>query len=310
MTGHVDDLLPFYANGTLADEKRVQVQAHLASCEGCRLALQEWEMLAAGLPSIYGLRQGERPGAAHAPAGLPALSPVVRASLRGRLRFPEAAWSAANLIAAQRISLKQGGLIAIEVILLLAWVSLTLVLKTAGNTWGMVPLFILAPFFAALGVGILDPLEEDPAWEILAATPTRPGVLFFARLTLALGLITGLALLGSLWISWIHQVPLFGLVAAWLGPVLWLSGLTTLLALMWGPRAAAAVSIALWGGILLLLFPELRGVYPLGFALLPLFNPGWVSFAWQATLAGALWLASWIWMLRGAPPALRLERGG
>ena len=37
---HPDALLPWYANGTLTDEERVQVEAHLARCEQCREELR------------------------------------------------------------------------------------------------------------------------------------------------------------------------------------------------------------------------------------------------------------------------------
>jgi anti-sigma factor RsiW len=58
---HPDDLLPWYANGTLAGEERANVEAHLESCERCR---QE-------LALMYALRNSVKQlGAADAPAEL------------------------------------------------------------------------------------------------------------------------------------------------------------------------------------------------------------------------------------------------
>lgn len=39
------ELLPWYANGTLAEEKRVKVEAHLAQCERCQRELQEIQQI-------------------------------------------------------------------------------------------------------------------------------------------------------------------------------------------------------------------------------------------------------------------------
>ena len=48
-TGHPDELLPWYANGTLDEPERARVAAHLAECARCREELSFLTTLAAGV---------------------------------------------------------------------------------------------------------------------------------------------------------------------------------------------------------------------------------------------------------------------
>jgi hypothetical protein len=233
---------------------------------------------------------------------------VVRVNLRRKPSFPEAVLATASLIGAQRIYLKESWLLRTMSAVFLTGVLAGLFLPVENNLRAAASFFFLAPFFAALGVIFLERQEDDLIDEIVAATPTHPGVLTFARMTLALGVIAGLALLGSLLISGFGGVPLGWLVAIWLGPMLWLPALATLLALLFNPWTAAGVSISLWGGIALLLVTEEYGRALLGFSLAPLLYPSWGSFGGQVVMAAALWLACWLWLSRGAPPALRFEK--
>jgi hypothetical protein len=192
---------------------------------------------------------------------------------------------------------------------LLVGVLAAVFLPVESPLWAAIPYLILVPFFAVLVGSLFDVQEEELGDEIVAATPTHPGVLIFARLTLALGAITGLSLLGSLLIAGLGRVSLVWLVVTWLGPLLWLSALTTLLALLWSPWGAAGISITLWGGVLLLLVADEYSLSLLGFSLAPLLQPTWGSFGLQALLAGFLWLLCWLWLVLGTPASLRFERG-
>ena len=305
MNEHIDDLLPFYINATLPVEQREAVEAHLLGCVACQRALGEWEALS-GVFRSAATSQGQ----AEPAASLPALSPIVRANLRGKPSFPEAVLATTSLIGAQRIYLKENWLIQTISAVFLAGVLAALFLPVQNNLRTAAPFFILGPVLAVLGVSFLETQEDDLGYEIVAATPTHPGVLVFARLTLALGVICVLALVGSLLIAGFGGVSLGRLVATWLGPMLWLSALTTLLALLWNPWTAAGISITLWGGIALLLVSEGLGSSLPGFPLAPLLNPSWGSFGVQVLLAAILWLTCWLWLSWGAPPALRLERSG
>jgi hypothetical protein len=303
MTKHIDDLLPFYINATLSVDQSEAVEAHLADCIPCRNALKEWEALAGWIQSA-----SHQHGQAESKVRLPALSPVVLANLRGKPSFPEAVLSTARLIAAQRIFLKKNRLIHILAAVLLASALADLFLSAKYQLTSYVPFFILVPFLAVLGISFFETQGDGLSHEIVAAAPTHPAILTFARLTLALGLIACLALIGSLLISAFGHISIGWLVVAWLGPMLWLPALATLLALLLNSWAAAGISLTLWGGIALLLATEGYGQSLLGFSLAPLLYPSWWSFGLQILLGSILWLICWLWLFWGAPPALRLER--
>jgi hypothetical protein len=303
MNKHMDDLLPFYINATLSVDQSEAVEAHLAGCIQCRKALREWEDLAGWVRSSAPLH-----GQAGPTVSLPTLSPVVRANLCGKPSFPEAVLSTARLIAAQRIFLKESRLIHTLSAVLLASVLADLFLPAKYHLTSPVPFFILVPFLAVLGISFFETQGDGLSHEIVAAAPTHPGTLTFARLTLALGFIASLALIGSLLISVFGRISMGWLVVAWLGPMLWLPALATLLALLLNSWAAAGISVTLWGGIALLLATQGYGQSLLGFSLAPLLYPSWWSIGLQMLLGGILWLICWLWLFLGAPPALRLER--
>ena len=147
MNKHIDDLLPFYVNASLSVDQKEVVEAHLAGCIQCRKALRDWEDLAGWVRSAAHL-----PGQAGPTVRLPALSPVVRANLRGNPSFPEAVLSTARLIAAQRIFLKKSRLIQTLSAVLLASVMADLFLSAKYHLASSVPFFILVPFLPVLGM--------------------------------------------------------------------------------------------------------------------------------------------------------------
>ena len=287
MSKHIDKLLPFYLNRTLEAEEASSVEQHLAGCARCQASLAQWEHLALVA------------GRAVPEAGcLPPLSPLVRAGLH-RLSLRQALASSLSLVWAQRVVLRGPWLLVLAVVIVVA------VLGTM--FLGSLPLFALVPILAALIVTQTMSNEYDPAYEITEALPTPTGTLIFARLTLALALIVGLAGTGSILVAALDGGELLILVMAWLGPMLVLSAFATLLSLLWRPLPAAGVTLLGWGLVILQLAREQMGVSTLLISLRPLLHPDGLLVAAELLLAGLLWLLAWLWLSRGTPPALRLE---
>lgn len=306
MDAHSDDLLPFYLNRTLNAADQARLETHLAACPACRERLARWEKLSLAVGQAAHSRLPERVGQA---ATLPALSPLVYAGLQRRPSLPQALLSAANLIWAQRVFLVHGrlelALGSLGFLGGLAW----LIAQGAAGEWGGFLLFAAAPLAAALSTAFLYTFEDDPAGEMVAAAPTPPGTLAFARLTLALGVIGLLALLGSLLLAVMGQPPrsFFELVAVWLGPMLLLSALTTVLSLCLHPRAACGAALLAWGSVIVLLLGGQAVTPVLRSAFVGLLNPSWLLLAGQVLLAGLLWLVNWVWLAGHAPAWLRSE---
>ena len=271
--------LPLYVAGTLSDDERREVDVHLSQCRSCEAEVRAWQVVAAAV----------RQEAAARVTNLPPLSAVVAANLRQRPTVKEALQSAAHLIWSQWAMLR--GLLPATILVLLLGILGTLGLRD--DTQAALPLLALAPIVAALTMAFLHRTEADPAWEIVAATPTLPGALVYARLTLVLGVVVGVMLAGSLAVSIATGEMLGPLVAVWLGPLLLLSALATALAMRWTPALAAGVSLVLWGSVVSTLVAELRGENLIGISLRPLLDPGGVLVGAQLAGAALLWWLGW-----------------
>jgi hypothetical protein len=291
------ELLPFYVAGALSAVERAAVDAHLAECATCREAVEEWRIVAGAVRADASARAGE----------LPPLWPVVRTRLRRRPTIRQALRAAVDLVWAQRVVVMRGGVV--PAVLLVVGVGVWLTTRLPDGSPVALPLLTLVPVAAALGVAFLCGPDTDTAFEIVTTTPTSPATLVFARLTLVLGLVSGVTGLGSLWLSAMGGGALGPLVGAWLGPMLLLSALATLLSLLWQPIVAASVTLALWAGVVILLNAELDGNHPLSVSLLPLLHPGWLSFGVQIAVAGLLWLLAYVLSTREATILHKLELG-
>lgn len=276
------DRLPFYVTGQLPPNERRAVAQHLAACPACRAVLQEWQAVAAGVQGLTAARATE----------LPPLAPVVLAQVRPRPRLGQALAAAVGLVWAQRVLLMHTRIGPAGLGLL----ALGAVLVSGMPDRGLLLWLLLVPVVAGLsGVALYSP-QADPAFELVATTPIPPPTLVFARLTCLLGAVGGVALLGSVLVSRLTGVALSGVVAAWLGPAVLLAALATLLALLWRPLAAAAVTLGLWIGVISLLQAELGGQPLLPWSLRGLLQPSGGLLAAQLGTALALWAVSW-WVL-------------
>jgi hypothetical protein len=248
----MDEWLPLYLNGRLDEVQRETVEGHLRLCSVCRRELAFWRQV----------RQAGQAADALLPAPSPAILTKMLATLDAAPPTPRwqewlAAFSA--LLKAQRGLIKRGlwpaSAAVLSVGFAVTWLSLD-----GGSDLRELPLLLLAPIVAALGVALAYGPEVDPLLEVALATPTSPRLVLLARLTLVLGYDLGLTTLASLILSIVApQIPLGTLIWAWLVPMLFLSGLALLLSLLYGPALGSGVSLALWGSQLLLQAPLRAG---------------------------------------------------
>ena len=108
-------------------------------------------------------------------------------------------------------------------------------------------LSLVAPLLAVAGVAAVYGPESDPAFEVLAITPTSPRLVLLVRVTLVFGYDLVLSLAASVLAPLVApDVRLVGLVAAWLGPMTLLLAVSLVLAMWIGPGWSMAVAGALW----------------------------------------------------------------
>lgn len=113
---------------------------------------------------------------------------------------------------------------------------------------GVIPLAVIAPVVAAIGVALLYDDDIALMLELESSTPTSPRILLLARLTLIFGFDLMLALAGSIALSLARaDYLLMPLVLSWLAPMTFLSGLAFLLSvLMRESMAAYGLTLLLW----------------------------------------------------------------
>jgi hypothetical protein len=222
-----------YATGALGPADRAEVEAHLAGCAECRADVAAWRAI------------GEV-GTDPAPPG-PEL--VHRVLLRSALAGPppatrRPAWFSLALLRAEARMVRPVVLVASALVMALGVV---LAATSSGGLGGDV-LALVAPVVAALGIAGLYGPRRDPAFEVVAATPTAPGLILLTRIALVFGYDLLLALAASGVLAALGGDPggLFALVGAWLGPMALLSALSLVLAVWLGADVAAGVAVVLW----------------------------------------------------------------
>ena len=297
MSDHILEQLPFYINGTLPSELYEKVDTHLSDCQICQNELTDWEQIAhLTREDIHG--RG---------VDLPKLSPIVRNRVHAPRTFIQGLQSALGLIWAQRVIILPGGVLTGVALAVALGVIASARFGFQSNPLFLIPLLILVPCLAVIAIGFIYNEDTDPAYEILLATPTPTAVLIFSRLTLALSLIVGLSFLGSLLLDFIGVGQLSHLVMAWLGPMLLLSGLTTVLVVNFGPFIATGISLTLWTATIVLLVTEIEEISLVNFSLAGLIYPdGWMVTS-QLIIAAVLWFLGWKSFIHDGQGIINLE---
>lgn len=126
-----------------------------------------------------------------------------------------------------------------------------------GTSPEMLPLVLIAPLVAALGIAFLYGPVADPSLEIELATPISPRLVVLMRLLLVFLFDLALSLAGSV-VLVVSQSgwSLWPLVSLWLAPMTFLSALAFLLAMLFiDPLIGVSICLALWGLQVLRAFP-------------------------------------------------------
>ncbi|MFG1605104.1 zf-HC2 domain-containing protein [Actinoplanes sp. NPDC049265] len=216
----MNDRLVEYAAGTLTPAERATVDAHLAGCATCRADLAAWRGIAD----------------APVPSPPPASELIHRVLVRSAMsEVSRTTPRRAELIRAQLRLLRAGVLVASALVM-----ALGVVLGPAG-------LVLVTPFVAAAGISGAYGPRRDPAFEVVAATPTSQRLILAIRVLLVLGYDLVLALAASALLVAAGAAGGVGtLVAGWLGPTAVLSALCLLLVVWLGPDVAIGAALALW----------------------------------------------------------------
>jgi len=226
-----NELLPWYANGTLDERTRAALETHLRDCPTCRRDLMAWRHIASAVRAQ--------------PA--PTLSSSVRRRLLALAR-PQPWKDPRLLLLLLRF---QVPVIRVEIwpaSALVFALGLLVALGSGAQGSEALPFVLTAPLIAAMGVAFLYGPVVDPALEVELATPTPPWLTLLARLLLVFGFDLALGLAGSLALASLRpHISLWPLVTVWLAPMAFLSALSLLLSVLFAdPGPGTLVSLALW----------------------------------------------------------------
>jgi hypothetical protein len=237
-SGHITDLVPAYLNGTLEKDATAAVSAHLAICPACREEAAFWQEISAATRAAY-----QR---IDAPANV--LLDRVWATVDAEtMAFPASSgghglhWLL-QLLHGQ-IPLVRRGIWAASALTMVLGCLLELIAPYgAGKS-----LALIAPIVAAMGVAFVYGPESDPGLELALATPTSPRFVLLSRLTLVYAYDILLALAASVITVIVRGgVGLWPVIVLWLGPMLFLSALSLVLALLSSSGVGIAAALALW----------------------------------------------------------------
>jgi hypothetical protein len=228
-TGHVLDLLPALANGTLDLATAATVRAHLADCQNCAAASTQWETLRATL------RLAAEPAVLPSPLLLDRVWAAIDAApapLAQRVPFVRRARFALRFLVAQALVVPRG-IWAVSAVAMGASLLMILVLTRDGAGVMLQALLgLIVPLVTALGAAFIYGPENDAALELTLATPISPRLVAASRVALLLGYNFALATLLTLAAVATHGGSFAALAALWLGPAVLLAGLSLLLSLV------------------------------------------------------------------------------
>jgi hypothetical protein len=113
------------------------------------------------------------------------------------------------------------------------------------------PIILVAPVVAAVGVAFLYGEDVDPPLEVQMTTPVSPRVILLARLALLYGFNLVLAMACSILLAATQaQISLAPLVLSWLAPMTFLSALAFLLSVfLFDTTLSIIVSLMVWFGL-------------------------------------------------------------
>lgn len=237
---HPTALLAAYAGGSLTPEEAGTVAGHLAGCDACAAEVAAWETVA-------------RAARARASAVAPA-PPGLFAAIQARLTGPEALTPYRAPLGNRPVArvalllLRQPRLIGWPVWTIAAalLVAGTAVAAAAPPGVAGALLASVVPLAAALSVAGACGGTEDPAGELVAASPTPARAVLLARLTVVLAAVFVAAATASVALVGLRGGAATALLAAWLGPMVLLAAVSFALSALWRPGPAVGVALGVW----------------------------------------------------------------
>ncbi len=209
-------------------------------------------------------------------------------------------WPPLLLMRAQ-LRVVQGEILIASALMILLGVVVTLLTFNMGMYSGLysidLPLVLIAPIVAAVGLAFLYGTEAQAVAEIEHATPVSTSLVLLARLTLVFAFDFALGLCGSIILTLTQpSLSLWPLVGAWLAPMSFLSALAFLISVLFvDPLVGMVISFGLWAALIMIRFvninPNLHLIIAIPDLLAANVRP-WLLILAIPLFALALWIST------------------
>lgn len=170
-------------------------------------------------------------------------------------RFNLVDWPPLLLMRAQ-LRVVQGEILIASALVMLLGVVVTLLTFNMAYAGVDLPLVLIAPIVAAVGLTFLYSTEVQSIAEIEHATSISPSLVLLARLTLVFTFDFASGLIGSIILTLTQpDLSLWPLVGAWLAPMAFLSALAFLISVVFvDPLVGILISFTLWVALIMIRF--------------------------------------------------------
>jgi hypothetical protein len=239
---HYSEELPLFAAGQLAQDETARITEHLEHCSTCRAELKMWREVSATIRTV---NSSQIPPADLAQRALQKIRDDESFTMRSKmdhilLPIKANCLSAFNILRSQAYLIKREIWPASAGILLIG-----IMVALLSNHAEFIS--VICPLIAAGGLAALYGPENDPAHELVVATPTSSWKILLARLSIVSFFNLVLSLLASLVMLLIVPPEFLGaIILGWLTPMAFLSALALFLSLWIGTNRAIIVSYGLW----------------------------------------------------------------
>jgi hypothetical protein len=185
--------------------------------------------------------------------------------------------------------------------------SVALLGLAAAITWhthdqnGALPLILMAPLTAVLGIAFALHTRLPGLRQVEASCPTGVVEVTGGLVLAIVGFDCLFGVAATAWLALAHWAPFGALLAAWLGPLLLLSGVSVPIALRWGATTAAALGGGPWLALALL-----ARLQPVGPFALPRDTPSLILHLAAAALGSVL--LAWTLFAGSATPLIAPAR--
>jgi len=221
--------LPFYVSGTLDEKELGALEAHIQTCGECQADLRLWQNTQTVM-----MQQSDQ-----AQISLSVLDSAI-AQIRAEQKQPGGLRRAFELLLIQIPLVRREIWPASAIIMLIGFAASILIEKEFF-------IQLIAPLVAVWGISALYGPENDPVFELAAATPTSQTQILLARLAAVFSYNLVLALAVSLAAAPVFPIQgLDGLILTWLAPMTFLTSLALLLSLWMSTGNAITIPYLAW----------------------------------------------------------------